>query len=186
MEKRDDLYLLKGMVKYDEAYVEKATKKEVQERLKRGKGSQKQAIVAVAPAESTPLEAPLSGKKTSHWGFLKMKVMGDVTRESMVEFVKESIDSKSVLFTDKNAAYANLEKMVEQHIKVKSTPESTNGALNRVHMAISNLKKNLPGIYHMVSEKHLQNYLNEFACKLIRRYFGEKLFNRLIIVSVYP
>jgi hypothetical protein len=165
--------------------VEKATKKEVQERLKRGKGSQKQAIVAVAP-ESTPLEALLSGKKTSYCGFLKMKVMGDVTRESVVEFVKESIDSKSVLFTDKNAAYANLEKMVEQHIKVKSTPESTNGALNWVHMAISNLKKNLPGIYHMVSEKHLQNYLNEFASKLNRRYFGEKLFNRLIIVSVYP
>lgn len=27
MSKRDDLYLLKGMVEYDEAYVEKATKK---------------------------------------------------------------------------------------------------------------------------------------------------------------
>ena len=185
MGKRDDLYLLKGMVEYDEAYVEKATKKVVQERLKRGKGSQKQAIVAVA-SESTPLEDPLSGKKSSHCGFLKMKVLGDVTRESVEEFVKESIDSKAVLFTDKNAAYVNLEKMVEQHIKVKSSSESTNGALNWVHTAISNLKKNLLGIYHMVSEKYLQNYLDEFAYKLNRRYFGEKLFNRLIIASVYP
>lgn len=185
MGKRDDLYLLKGMVEYDEAYVEKATKKVVQERLKRGKGSQKQAIVAVA-SESTPLEDPLSGKKSSHCGFLKMKVLGDVTRESVEEFVKESIDSKVVLFTDKNAAYVNLEKMVEQHIKVKSSSESTNGVLNWVHTAISNLKKNLLGIYHMVSEKYLQNYLDEFAYKLNRRYFGEKLFNRLIIASVYP
>ncbi|MFC3414100.1 IS1595-like element ISAhi1 family transposase [Algoriphagus hitonicola] len=185
MGKRDDLYLLKGMVEYDEAYVEKATKKVVQERLKRGKGSQKQAIVAVA-SESTPLEDPLSGKMSSHCGFLKMKALGDVTRESVEEFVKESIDSKSALFTDKNAAYVNLEKMVEQHIKVKSTSESTNGALNWVHTAISNLKKNLLGIYHMVSEKYLQNYLNEFTYKLNRRYFGEKLFNRLIIASVYP
>ena len=54
MGKRDDLNLLKGMVEYDEAYVEKAPKKVVQERLKRGNGSQKQAIVAVA-SESTPL-----------------------------------------------------------------------------------------------------------------------------------
>jgi hypothetical protein len=145
--RRDDLYLLKGMVEYDEAYVEKATKKVVQERLKRGKGSQKQAIVAVA-SESTPLEDPLSGKKSSHCGFLKMKVLGDVTRESVEEFVKESIDSKAVLFTDKNAAYVNLEKMVEEHIKVKSTSESTNGVLNWVHTAISNLKKNLLGMPH--------------------------------------
>lgn len=156
-----------------------------QERLKRGKGSQKQAIVAVAP-ESTPLEDPLSGKKSSHSGFLKMKVLGDVTRESVEEFVKESIDSKSVLFTDKNAAYVNLETMVEQHIKVKSNSESTNGALNWVHTAISHLKKDLLGIYHMVSEKYLQNYLDESAYKLNRRYFGDKLFNRLIIASVYP
>lgn len=109
-----------------------------------------------------------------------------MTRESVEYFVKESIDSKAVLFTDKNAAYVNLERMVEEHIKVKSTSESTNGVLNWVHTAISNLKKNLLGIYHMVSEKYLQNYLDEFVYKLNRRYFGEKLFNRLIIASVYP
>ncbi|GHB37460.1 hypothetical protein GCM10008106_18350 [Mongoliitalea lutea] len=68
MGKRDDLYLTKGMVEYDEAYVEKATRKEVQERLKRGKGSQKQAIVAVA-SESTPLGDPNTGKRSRHCGF---------------------------------------------------------------------------------------------------------------------
>lgn len=185
MGKRDDLYLLKGMVEYDEAYVEKATKRMVQDRLKRGKGSQKQAIVAVA-SESTPLEDPLSGKKGRHCGFFKLKVLGDVTRESVEGFVKKSIDPKSVLFTDKNPAYVNLEKMVENHIKVKSSYESANGDLNWVHTAISNLKRNLLGIYHMVSEKHLQSYLNEFAYKLNRRYFGDKLFDRLFIASVYP
>ena len=185
MGKRDDLYLLKGMGEYDEAYVEKATKRMVQDRLKRGKGSQKQAIVAVA-SESTPLEDPLSGKKGRHCGFFKLKVLGDVTRESVEGFVKKSIDPKSVLFTDKNPAYVNLEKMVENHIKVKSSYESANGDLNWVHTAISNLKRNLLGIYHMVSEKHLQSYLNEFAYKLNRRYFGDKLFDRLFIASVYP
>ena len=185
MGKRDDLYLLKGMVEYDEAYVEKATKRMAQDRLKRGKGSQKQAIVAVA-LESTPLEDPLSGKKGRHCGFFKLKVLGDVTRESVEGFVKESIDPKSVLFTDKNPAYVNLEKMVENHIKVISSYESANEELNWVHTAISNLKRNLFRIYHMVSEKHLQSYLNEFAYKLNRRYFGDKLFDRLFVASVYP
>jgi len=185
MGKRDDLYLLKGMVEYDEAYVEKATRKEVQERLKRGKGSQKQAIVAVA-SESTPLEDPTTGKRSRHCGFFKMKVLTDVTKETVEQFVEESIERESVLFTDKNTAYVNLERLVEEHIKIKSSPDSTKGALNWVHVAISNLKRNLLGIYHMVSEKYLQNYLNEFVYKLNRRYFGEKLFNRLIVAAIYP
>lgn len=120
----------------------KATKKVVQEQLKQWKESQKQAIITVA-SESTPLEDPKSGKKSSHWGFLKLKVLVDVTRGSVEEFVKKSIDSKPVLFTDKYTAYLNLEKMMEQHIKVKSTSESANGPLNWAHIAISNLKKDL-------------------------------------------
>lgn len=157
----------------------------IQDRLKRGKGSQKQAIVAIA-SESTPLEDPLSGKRGRHCGFFKLKVLGDVTKESVEEFVKESIEPKSVLCTDKNTAYVNLEKMVERHVKVRSSFESANEDLNWVHTAISNLKKNLLGIYHMVIEKYLQSYLKEFAYKLNRRYFRDKLFNRLIIASVYP
>jgi hypothetical protein len=102
------------------------------------------------------------------------------------EFVKDSIEPKSVLFTNKNTAYVNLEKMVEKNIKVISSSESANGDLNWVHTAINNLKKNLLGIYHIVSEKHLRNYLNEFAYKLNRRYFGDKLFDRLVNASVYP
>lgn len=185
MGKRDDLYLLKGMVEYDEAYEEKATKRMVQDGLKRGKGSEKQSIVALA-SESNPLEDPLSGKMGRHCVFFKLKVFGDVTRESAEVFVKESIDPKSVLLTDKCPANVNFEKIVENHIKVKSSYGFANGDLNWLHTAISNLKRNLLGIYHMVSEKHLQSYLNEFANKFNRRYFGDKLFDRLFIASVYP
>lgn len=96
------------------------------------------------------------------------------------------IDRKSVLFTDKNPAYITLEKIAENHIQIKSSKDSTKANLAWVHVAISNLKKNLLGIYQMVSKKHLQNYLNEFVNKLNRRYFGDQLFNRLIIASVYP
>lgn len=38
----------------------------------------------------------------------------------------------------------------------------------------------------MVSDKYLQIYLDEFLYKLNLRYFDEKLFNWLIIASVYP
>ena len=75
--------------------------------------------------------------------FTKLKELGDMTRKSVEVFVIESIDPKSVLFTDKNLAYMSLEKMVENHIIVKLFYESANGDLNWVHTAISNLK----GIY---------------------------------------
>ncbi|MCH7411202.1 IS1595 family transposase, partial [Belliella sp. DSM 111904] len=32
----------------------------------------------------------------------------------------------------------------------------------------------------------IQNYLDEFCYRLNRRYFGEKLFDRLVIASVQP
>jgi hypothetical protein len=115
-----------------------------------------------------------------------MRVLQEVTKESVEQFVADAVTPKSVLFTDKNTAYYNLERLVEEHFKVKPSPDSTKGDLNWVHVAISNLKKNLLRIYHMVSEKYLQNYLNEFVYKLNRRYFGEKLFNRLIVASIYP
>ncbi|MFD2034953.1 IS1595 family transposase [Belliella marina] len=183
MGKRDSAYMLKGMVEYDEAYVEKAIDGELKKQLKRGKGSQRQAIVAVA-AESTPLEDKNTGGISRHCGFFKMKVIQDASASSVDGFVKETINKESVIFTDKNQAYVNLEKLVESHVKVKSSAKTTNGELNWVHTAISNLKKNLLGIYHMVTEKYLQNYLDEFVYKLNRRYFGEKLFDRLIIAAI--
>jgi hypothetical protein len=80
----------------------------------------------------------------------------------------------------------NLEKMVENHIRVKSSYEFANRDFNWVHTAISNLKRNLFGTYRMVSENYLQSYLNEFTYKLNQKHFGDNFFDRLFIVSVYP
>ncbi len=74
-------------------------------------------------------------------------MLKNVSAESVEDFVEENINTKSVVFTDKNMAYINLESLVEDHIKVKSSEESTKKDLNWVHTAISNLKKtigNLP------------------------------------------
>jgi hypothetical protein len=38
----------------------------------------------------------------------------------------------------------------------------------------------------MISERMMQNYLDEFCYKLTRRYLGEKLFDRLIVAAIYP
>jgi len=91
-----------------------------------------------------------------------------------------------VLFTYKNKTYEGSENIVDTHFPVVSGKESTNNTLKRMHNAISNQKRKLLGINHMGTYKYLQNYLNEFIYKLNRRYFGDRLFDRLIISGIYP
>jgi hypothetical protein len=62
--------------------------------------------------------------------------------------------------------------------------ETTTETLRWVHIAISNAKSNFLGNFHKIKGKHLQLYLNEFVYKLNRRYFEEKLFDRLVIASI--
>lgn len=62
--------------------------------------------------------------------------------------------------------------------------EPTKETLKWVHITISNAKRKLLGNYHKIKGKYLQLYLNEFIYKLSRRYFGDKLFDRLIVASI--
>ena len=125
MGRRDGLYLLKDMVEYDEGYVEVATKKQIKNQLKRGKGSQRQAQVAVA-VESTPLENPESGQGSKVCGYFKMEVLNKVDSENVNQFIKRNTVGEVVLFTDRNTAYVNLEKVVDTHFTVAAGKEETN------------------------------------------------------------
>ena len=66
----------------------------------------------------------------------------------------------------------------------ETTKETTTETLRWVHIAISNAKRNFLGNYHKIKGKYLQLYLNEFVYKLNRRYFEEKLFDRLVIAGI--
>lgn len=178
MGKRDDLYNLKDMVEFDEGFFEKATSKRTQ--LKRGKGSQKQANVAVM-AESVPLEDLETGYKGKHFRYLKMKVLPTQKADSVNDTIKNNIDELSIVFSDKSKNYVDIADFVEAHYSEKSDKKSAGSHLQWVHINISNAKRNLLGIYHKISGKNLQRYLNEFCYKMNRRYFGKRLFDRVLI-----
>lgn len=67
------------------------------------------------------------------------------------------------------------------HVTEKSSREITVTTQKWVHIAISNANRTLLGAYHKIKGKCLQNYLNEFCYKLTRRYFGDGLFDRLVL-----
>lgn len=184
MGKRDDRYRLEDMVEYDEAFVGKSTKAKVRSKLKRGRGTQKQSKVA-AMAESTVLEDPESGKSDKSCRYFKMKKIKNLEAKTAQTLIKEYIDSKAVLQTDKSTTFSDLSDCIDVHVREISGTDKGKFNLRWVHIAISNLKKHLQ-TYHMISERMMQNYLDEFCYKLNRRYFGQKLFDRLIIASIYP
>lgn len=178
MGKRDALYQLEGEIEFDEGYFEKATSRKV--KLKRGRGSQRQVQVAVM-AESTPLENLVTGEQSRHCRYFKMKVINNHKANEIDLTVEQSFDQKSIVFTDKSTSYVNIANYVKVHVTQKSDKKTTKTTLQWTHIAISNAKRTLLGIFHKIKGKYLQNYLDEFCYKLNRRYFGERLFDRLTL-----
>ena len=164
-------------LEFDEAYFEKATPDGI--KLKRGKCSQKQQNVAVM-AESTYLEDIETGEVSKSCRYFKMKVLDNHKKDAVEEAITKNIDEQSIVFSDKSKSYIDIANLVEAHIMEKSSKETTNTTLKWVHIAISNAKSNLLGVYHKVKGKYLQLYLDEFCYKLNRRYFGERLFDRMV------
>lgn len=180
---RDSRYTLEGMIEFDEGYFTVESSELEQEKGIRGRGSVgKQNVVIMA--ESTPLENLETGKTSNQLRYFKAKVLETHLSVEINETIKESIDNQSIVFTDKSTSYVDISDFVELHITEKSDKQTTKETLKWVHITISNAKRNLLGNYHKIKRKYLQLYLNEFIYKLNQRYFGEKLFDRLIIANI--
>lgn len=183
MGSRDDKYLLEDMIEIDDAYIETCTDSLEKGKLKRGKGSQRQTKATVM-AESIVLEDFTSGHIEKQCRYFKMKVNPSEKADHLKDLIKEHISEKAVVFSDNSKAYVNIHQVVEAHHVENSGKKFRTKHLKWVHVAISNLKRTLLGIYHSVNANYIQSYLNEFCYKLNRRYFGNKLFDRAILAII--
>jgi hypothetical protein len=183
MGNRDARYTLEGMIEMDEGYFTVASSEVEQKQGKRGRGAAGKQNVLVS-AESTPVEDPQTGKQSKHVRYFKAKVLEDHTADGINEQISESFDEKSIVFTDKSTSYVDIADYIEMHVTEKSSKETTVETLRWVHIFISNAKRNLLGNYHKIKGKYLQLYLNEFVYKLNRRYFGDRLFDRVVVAAI--
>lgn len=183
MGNREALYTLEGMIEMDEGYFTIESSELEQSKGVRGRGAAGKSNVAIM-AESTPLEDPETGKTEKQCAYFKAKVLDNHTAESINKTIQESINEKSIVFTDKSTSYIDIANYVELHVTEKSDKHTTKTSLKWVHITISNAKRNLLGNYHKIKGKYLQLYLNEFVYKLNRRYFGDRIFDRLVIANI--
>jgi transposase-like protein len=184
MGNRDEKYMLQGDIELDEAFFAVNTPTDGDEPLKRGAGSERKAKVLVM-AESTPVAEPKKGRKRYKCGHFKMLVIEDMKAETIDREAESGIMPESEVRTDNSKSHKGLNKIVKRH-EAKTLPGKEGcKMLPWVHTAISNAKASILATYHGVSAEFLQNYLSEFCFKLNRRYFGFRVFDRLVVAATY-
>ncbi len=197
MSKRDEKYQLDGCVEFDEGFFERVDNKDVIEDnkgktdeekavKKRGRGSARQAKVLVMVESEPSIEAPKKGKPNRKVGYLKMVVMEDLTSTSINNEVEKSVIKTASALTDGYKGYAKLKELISQHqVVIEVDKKKSEKVFPWVNRTISNAKKVLLGIHHnCINQQYMQNYLDEFCYKFNRRYFGDKLSDRLIIAAL--
>lgn len=135
---------INGEVEVDETYVGGPTTGG-----KRGRGTEK-AIVIIAVEN-----------RKGHAGRVRLRHIENVTGTSLIGFIKDVVEKESTIITDDFPGYTNVPRHGYRH-RIEED-------LRLAHLVASNLKTWIKGIFHGVSEKHLQAYLNEFTFRFNRR-----------------
>jgi hypothetical protein len=184
MGKRDNLYQLTDEVELDNAFITTLIPEEEKYKpLKRGIGSQRQSKIVVM-SESSFVENPKPGKKPKRVNHLKMVVIDDLKADAISKTVKEHVNPQAELTTDDATPYSKLSEHVKSHHAQVIKKEDLPKILPWVHIAIGNVKRLLLDVHHQLTKEYLQYCLNEFCYKFNRRYFGDAIFDRLLVAAV--
>ena len=184
MGQRDSRYKLSGVAELDEAHFTTEDEREEDEPLKRGNGSQGKTKVLVM-VESEPVDVPGKGKEDRKAGHLRMVVIDNLKADTVKEAVNDICEKESIeVIMDASTAHVKVSEVVDKAEARVVKPKEGHKVLPWVHTAISNAKAVLTDMYHGIKREFLQLYLDEFCYKFNRRYFGERLFERLMIAAV--
>jgi transposase-like protein len=155
---QDDGPPLDNIVEADETYIGG------RKRGKRGRGAQDKSIVAGAVERK---------------GRVIAKKVPDVKASTLIPFLQERILPEALVFTDELASYKKLGAVGYEHRRVHHTSRVYVDGLvhtNTIDGFWSLVKNGIRGVYHSVSDKYLQNYLDEYSFRYNRRDSEHPMF----------
>jgi len=158
----EDTEPLTGEVEADETYIGgKRTGK-------RGRGAEGKTIVAGVVQRK---------------GAVKTNVVQDVKRTTLTTFVTKNVDANATLFTDEFPSYDTMAKYGYEHHRIEHNSRVyVNGNIhtNSIEGFWSLVKRGISGVYHAVSPKYMQSYVDEYAFRYSHRNDDTPMFKIVI------
>ncbi len=112
--------------------------------------------------------------------------LDDVTGATLLGNVRKYVLPKSTVFTDELKGYEGIKHMPQmgyRHRRIKHSAGvyvKGNVHTNTIEGFWSLVKRGIGGVYHAVSKKHLQSYLNEYTFRYNRREMGNLIFGEIL------
>jgi transposase-like protein len=174
---RSDRTRLTGTVEVDETYIGGE-----EHSASTGRGTGNKVLVAIAAELLETAAKSKTGLKKL--GRVRLAVVDDASKASLLPFVIGNVEKDSEVITDGWSSYASLGKNGYKHtVYVQRNKKENEKILPHVHLIISLLKRWLLGTHQgAVSDKHMQAYLEEYTFRFNRRKATKRglLFYRLL------
>jgi len=154
-----------GTVEVDETYVGG------KRRGKRGRGSEnKTAVFGIVERK----------------GKLVAQKIANVRSNTLIPLIKENVTPHAIIYTDEYPSYNPLDRLGYMHDIInhaKKVYVINDVHINNIEGFWSLFKRGINGVYHSVSKKHLQNYINEYVFRYNNRNNENAMFH-LMMASV--
>lgn len=111
----------------------------------------------------------------------------NIKKATLIGHVEERVLPKATVYTDELRSYASLGERGYFHKRVNHRERvyvSGDVHTNTMEGFWSLLKRGIDGVYHSVSAKHLQGYLNEYAWRYNHRQARRAMFDLLLLRAV--
>jgi transposase-like protein len=133
--------------------------------------------------KKTPIVGMVERSTKSGLGRVKALAAANLKSETVFDMVHEYILPSSTVFTDEAPRYDRLGARVGSHKRINHTSKVYvvgDVHTNTIEGFWSLVKRGIGGVYHAVSEKYLQTYLNEYAFRYNRRDQGNLIFESFL------
>ena len=187
MGNRDSAYALDGFIEMDEGFFEGQRKKDDEGFIVKPVKELDRQVKAIVAVSTTPvsIDKQKQHRPNSKAGYLKMNVVTSLNKIEVTYEAEKMIKKSATVMTDGKRCYRGLQDICKIHKEVIVKDKTkVSKVFPWVHIAISNAKKKLLGLHHQIKDTYMQNYLSEFCYKFNRRYFGQNLFDRLLVATL--